>query len=104
MSEAQASGRPITNIDKALGKRILIKLKGRRAIKAVLKSFDEHLNLFLEETVEITHHWDKEQNAVVKSENDLEAIILRGDNVVFLTLDEAPEEEVITPPVENNEM
>ncbi|HME51124.1 MAG TPA: LSM domain-containing protein [Candidatus Lokiarchaeia archaeon] len=103
MSETQASGRPITNIDKALGKRILIKLKGRRAIKAVLKSFDEHLNLFLEETVEISHHWDKEQNAVVKKENDLEAIILRGDNVVFLTLDEAPE-DVAAPPVEDNEM
>lgn len=111
MSETPVSSRPnpITNIDRALGKRILIKLKGRRAIKAVLKSFDEHLNLFLEETVEITHHWDREQNAVVKKENDLEAIILRGDNVVFLTLDEAPEEVVAPvehtePPSDNPEM
>jgi small nuclear ribonucleoprotein (snRNP)-like protein len=81
---------PISKIDKALGKRILIKLKGRRAIKAVLKSFDDHLNLFLEESVEITHHFDKEKGAVVKAENDLDSIILRGDNVVFITLDEAP--------------
>ncbi len=83
---------PIEYVDKALGKRILIKLKGRRAIKAVLKSFDDHLNLFLEESVEITHHYDKEKGAVVKQENDLDSIILRGDNVVFITLDEAPAE------------
>nr|MDO8110587.1 LSM domain-containing protein [Candidatus Sigynarchaeota archaeon] len=93
MSEASIAGRPITKIDKALGKRILIKLKGKRAIKAVLKSFDDHLNLFLEESVEIIHHWDKERKAVVKEENELDSIILRGDNVVFLTLDEAPKEE-----------
>ncbi|MBN2152583.1 MAG: RNA-binding protein [Candidatus Lokiarchaeota archaeon] len=78
----------MSKIDRALGKRILIKLKGRRAIKAVLKSFDDHLNLFLEESVEITHHYDKEKGAVVKEENELDSIILRGDNVVFLTMDE----------------
>ncbi|NMC05341.1 MAG: RNA-binding protein [Candidatus Lokiarchaeota archaeon] len=97
MSESRPSqpapqASPISKIDRALGKRILIKLKGRRAIKAVLKSFDDHLNLFLEESVEITHHYDKEKAAVVKQETDLDSIILRGDNVVFITLDEAPAE------------
>nr|MDO8086434.1 LSM domain-containing protein [Candidatus Sigynarchaeum springense] len=96
MSDARpsppAQAAPISKIDRALGKRILIKLKGRRAIKAVLKSYDDHLNLFLEESVEITHHYDKEKAAVVKQENELDSIILRGDNVVLITLDEAPAE------------
>jgi small nuclear ribonucleoprotein (snRNP)-like protein len=95
MSDAQIPMNPrspITKIDKALGKRILIKLKGRKAIKAVLKSFDDHLNLFLEESVEITQHYDKEKGAVVKQENELDSIILRGDNVVFITLDEVPKD------------
>ncbi|MHA1684201.1 MAG: LSM domain-containing protein [Promethearchaeota archaeon] len=87
MSDNQ-QGRPIDNLEKALDKRIYIKLKGKRSIKANLRSFDEHLNLFLEDTVETYYHYDREQERHLKYEDVLDSIILRGDNVVFLTLDD----------------
>lgn len=91
MSETQ----PVDKIEKAIDKRIFIKLKGRRSIKAVLRSFDEHLNLFLEETLEITKKYNRVENEVKieNIENELDSIILRGDNVVLLTLDEVHESE-----------
>lgn len=80
--------RPIEKIEKALDKLVYIKLKGRRAFKAVLKSFDEHLNLFLEETVEINKRYNRETNKHDTIETELDSIILRGDNVVFVTLED----------------
>jgi small nuclear ribonucleoprotein (snRNP)-like protein len=97
------SGNPLDKIEHALDKRIYIKLKGRRAIMATLRSFDEHLNLFLEETVELTHHYDQEKKMRVEGENELDSIILRGDNVIFLTLDELPVYETEPAPVEKND-
>lgn len=79
------AARPIMNIEKAIDKPIYIKLKGRRAIKAILRSFDDHLNLFLEDAFELYNKYDQEQQKRVEIEKSLESIILRGDNVVFLT-------------------
>nr|MDO8117553.1 LSM domain-containing protein [Candidatus Sigynarchaeota archaeon] len=88
-----AESKPVLQIEKAVDKKIYIKLKGKRhAIKAVLRSFDEHLNLFLEDTIEVTKHYDREKNALVNEENELDSIILRGDNVVLITLDEKMKE------------
>ncbi|MHA1793997.1 MAG: LSM domain-containing protein [Promethearchaeota archaeon] len=88
MSDQITQEKPIEKIDRALDKRIYIRLKGKRAIKAILRSFDEHLNLFLEETIERYYTYDQEKDEKVIVENELDSIILRGDNVVFLTLDE----------------
>ena len=88
MSAHDSSPRPIEKIEKAVDKHVFIKLKGKRAIKAVLRSYDEHLNLFLEECVETYRQYDQEEQKLVDMENELDSIILRGDNVVFLTLEE----------------
>ncbi|MHA1368643.1 MAG: LSM domain-containing protein [Promethearchaeota archaeon] len=89
MSEnSNNSARPITKIEKALDKYVYIRLKGKRTIQAILRSFDEHLNLFLEDTIELINKYDPEKDEIVETRNELDSIILRGDNVVFLTLNE----------------
>ncbi|MBS7646034.1 MAG: LSm family protein [Candidatus Bathyarchaeia archaeon] len=59
-----------------LGRTVLVELKGGRCIRGKLYSFDQHMNLVLEEAEEIT------------SENNtrkLGMIIVRGDNIVLVS-------------------
>jgi small nuclear ribonucleoprotein len=61
----------------ALGNIVLVKLKGGRTIRGILKHFDQHLNLVLEESIEI--------NEDGKELKKLGQIIVRGDNVVLVS-------------------
>jgi small nuclear ribonucleoprotein len=59
-----------------LGSTVLVELKGNRCIRGKLYSFDQHMNLVLEEAEEIT------------SENEarrLGTIVVRGDNIVLVS-------------------
>jgi len=58
-------------LDESLGKVVLIKLKGGN-----LHGFDQHMNLLLEESVEILDQGKS---------NDLGTIVVRGDNVVIIS-------------------
>jgi small nuclear ribonucleoprotein len=40
-------------LDESLGKVVLIKLKGGKVIRGNLHGFDQHMNLLLEDSVEI---------------------------------------------------
>jgi len=75
--------RPLELLDRSLNKVILIRLKGQREFRGVLKSFDAHMNLYVEMAEELT--------ATEGRPSDLGAILVRGDNVVF-----------ISPPVRDN--
>jgi len=59
-----------------INKVILIKLRNNQIIQGKLQTFDEHLNLILIESKDITD--DKVQN--------LDKIILRVDNVLIISL------------------
>jgi small nuclear ribonucleoprotein len=59
-----------------VGRTVLVELKGNRCIRGKLYSFDQHMNLVLEEAEEIT------------SENEarrLGTIVVRGDNIVLVS-------------------
>ncbi|MFQ5818776.1 MAG: LSM domain-containing protein [Candidatus Heimdallarchaeota archaeon] len=68
--------RPMELLDRSLNKIILIRLKGQRELRGVLKSFDSHLNLILETAEDIAANGRK---------SDLGTILVRGDNVVFIS-------------------
>jgi len=55
---------------------VLIKLKGGREIRGILKSFDSHMNLILADSEEIT----KDGNS-----KKLGTLIIRGDNVIMIS-------------------
>jgi small nuclear ribonucleoprotein len=63
-------------LEESLGRIVLIRLRGGRKLRGKLKGFDQHLNLLLEETEDITN---------AQKTRKLGTIILRGDNVVIVS-------------------
>jgi len=59
-----------------LGQTVLIKLKGGKEIRGVLKSYDVHMNLILQDAEEI------QKDGNVKK---LGLLVVRGDNVVLIS-------------------
>ena len=58
-----------------VGSSVLVKLKGGRGIKGVLKSYDQHLNLIVEGAEELDGDGSR----------SLGLVLIRGDNVVIIT-------------------
>jgi len=65
-------------LDGCINKAILIKLKNHTIIRGNLQAFDQHMNLLLTKVEDITE--DKVKN--------LNKIILRGDNILVVSLPE----------------
>ena len=63
-------------LDESVGKVVLIKLKGGKVIRGNLQGFDQHMNLVLESSEEITDDGKS---------NSLCTIVVRGDNVVIIS-------------------
>ena len=63
-------------LEDSLGKTVLIRLRGGKSIRGLLRGFDQHLNLVLEKAEDVT---DKDKAA------ELGLIIVRGDNVVMIS-------------------
>jgi small nuclear ribonucleoprotein len=60
-----------------IGKSVLIKLKGRKIVTGTLLRFDQQMNLFLRDSVELLEGNDKS--------NNLGTILIRGDNVITVS-------------------
>ncbi len=73
---SMAESTTIEVLSKALGGLVLVKLKGGRALRGILKSFDQHLNLVLEDAEEIVESGEPKK---------LGTLIIRGDNVVLIS-------------------
>ncbi len=79
------SNRPIDYLKSSINKVILIKVKRNRLFRGILSGFDEHLNLYLEETSQIFEYQDEDGNIREEHEN-LGSLVVRGDNVIFVNL------------------
>lgn len=67
--------KPMDMLDQSLEKVVLIKLRGGREFRGLLRGYDIHMNLVLDEAEEITKD----------DPLSLETAIIRGDNVVFIS-------------------
>jgi small nuclear ribonucleoprotein len=62
--------------EESLGKVVLVELKGGRSVRGKLYSFDQHMNLVLE---------DAEDVASADNAKKIGTIIVRGDNVILVS-------------------
>ena len=63
-------------LEESLGNIVLVRLRGGKKLRGKLKGFDQHLNLVVEETEDIT---------IAEESKKLGTIILRGDNVIIIS-------------------
>ncbi len=68
--------RPFDFLSDAIGKTVLVKVKGQREFRGTLKAFDVHMNLVLDGAEEL------ENDQVVRR---LGTLVVRGDNVLFIS-------------------
>ena len=67
--------RPLDVLGSSEGKRVLIRLKSEEEITGILKAFDSHINIWVDD-------------ATIKGKNKdlkLGKVLLRGDNIVFIS-------------------
>ena len=67
--------RPLDALNQSKGKRVIISLKDGDQITGVLKAFDLHINLWLENAEKINN--DKTTK--------LGTIVIRGDNILYVS-------------------
>jgi small nuclear ribonucleoprotein len=60
---------------RSVNSQVLVKLKGDRELRGRLRGYDQHLNLILDDAEDLTDATPQE----------LGTVILRGDNVIFLS-------------------
>lgn len=65
--------RPIDALDRAKGKKVMIKLKNGEEVTGILKALDLHLNLWLDEA------------EIHRNENTIRigTVLVRGDTIVY---------------------
>ena len=63
-------------LERSLGKTVLIKLRGGRTLRGTLEGFDQHVNLYMKDSEEVTDPMN-----VIEIGN----IVLRGDNVIMIS-------------------
>lgn len=71
------SSRPFDILNKSIGSSVLLKLKGEKEMRGILKAFDVHLNIILEEAEELV-------NGEMKSKNS--KAMVRGDSIISIML------------------
>ncbi|MBN2042477.1 MAG: hypothetical protein JW754_01600 [Candidatus Aenigmarchaeota archaeon] len=69
--------RPLDVLGNSENKRIIIQVKNRDKITGMLKAFDSHLNIWLEEA--------EVQSADGENNVKLGTVLVRGDNIVLIS-------------------
>jgi len=76
---------PLALIDKCIGSKLWVLMKGDKEIVGTLVGFDEYVNMVLEDVTEI------DVTADGRKENKLEQILLNGNNVCMMVPGGSPE-------------
>ena len=84
-NQQEKSRRPIDYLKESIDQVILIKVKRNRLFRATLRSFDDHLNVWVDNASQIFEYQDEEGNIREEHEN-LGEIVIRGDNIIFINL------------------
>ena len=67
--------RPFDSLSQSIGNAVIIRLKEGGEVRGILKAFDVHMNLVLDEAEEVTLENTKRYGT----------LIVRGDNIIFVS-------------------
>jgi len=67
--------RPLDILNASIGSPVLIRLKRDREFRGILKGYDVHMNVILEDAKEISNKKSKKHDT----------LIVRGDNIVYIS-------------------
>jgi len=68
--------KPLTILNQAVNKNVIVELKGKREYRGVLDGYDPHMNLVLKNAEEILNG---------ETVRKLSLAIVRGDNVIYIS-------------------
>ena len=68
--------KPLAVLNKAINQHVIVELKGKRGYRGTLDGYDPHMNLVLRNAEEILD---------TKVTRKMDAIIVRGDNVIYIS-------------------
>lgn len=68
--------KPLAVLNKSINQQVIVELKGKRGYRGILDGYDPHMNLVLRNAEEI------QDNEVRRK---LDSIIVRGDNVIYIS-------------------
>jgi U6 snRNA-associated Sm-like protein LSm5 len=77
---------PLELVDKCIGSRLWVIMKGDQELVGTLKSFDEYVNMVLEDVTEY------EVTPTGKRAIKLDQILLNGNNIAMLVPGKSPED------------
>jgi small nuclear ribonucleoprotein len=63
-------------LQKSLGSTVLVRLRNGKVLRGLLKGYDQHMNIVLEDTDEIVGE---------NTQNRLGTIVVRGDSIVMIS-------------------
>ena len=76
ISVVQPMMKPLSVLNQAINKNVIVELKGKREYRGVLDGYDPHMNLVLKNAEEIVNG---------QSLMKLNLTIVRGDNVIYIS-------------------
>lgn len=68
--------KPLTVLNQAVNKNVIVELKGRREYRGVLDGYDPHMNIVLK---------NAEERINGETVRKLSLAIVRGDNVIYIS-------------------
>ncbi|QHK16906.1 MAG: small nuclear ribonucleoprotein [Methanomassiliicoccales archaeon Mx-03] len=68
--------KPLSVLNQAVGKNVMVELKGRKEYRGVLDGYDPHMNVVLR---------NAEEYADGQLRRRLNVVIVRGDNVIYIS-------------------
>ena len=76
MSKVATMMKPLSVLNQAVGKNVMVELKGRKEYRGVLDGYDPHMNVVLR---------NAEEYADGQLRRRLNVVIVRGDNVIYIS-------------------
>eukprot|EP01071_Lankesteria_metandrocarpae_P006759 Lankesteria_metandrocarpae@DN4472_c0_g2_i1.p1 len=79
---------PLALVDKCIGSRIWVIMKGDKELVGILRGFDDYMNMVLDSVTEYTF------TAQGRQYSKLDAILLNGNNIAMLVPGGSPPQDV----------